>query len=180
MAAPVEAVHFLHGIHHLPAQLRRELYLDPVPHFAEIQRALLDIAAKHFFQTHRLPAELQLIGQVFPRRAVLVLDRIGQEAALLTRKRDPVSRLSELHDIACPGGAQRRRRDRQIARHDHAGALFPQAGVVRPFVHKLPVHGPDILRPQIFDMDQSPLSAAEPEMLDPGKLEILVLVIRHL
>ena len=42
------------------------------------------------------------------------------------------------------------------------------------------VHGPDILRPQIFDMDQSPLSAAEPEMLDPGKLEILVLVIRHL
>ena len=60
------------------------------------------------------------------------------------------------------------------------GALFPQAGVVRPFVHKLPVHGPDILRPQSFDMDQSPLSAAEPEMLDPGKLEILVLVIRHL
>ena len=44
----------------------------------------------------------------------------------------------------------------------------------------LPIHRPEIFRPQILNMDQRPLSAAEAKVLEPGKLEILLFLIVHL
>ena len=47
------------------------------------------------------------------------------------------------------------------------------------FVKDRTIRRAKILRPLVFNMDQRPLAAAEPEMLQTGKLEEILLGIDH-
>ena len=46
-------------------------------------------------------------------------------------------------------------------------------------VEEIPLHRSQILRPELFNVDQSPLSAAEGKMLKPRELEPFVLPVLH-
>lgn len=48
-----------------------------------------------------------------------------------------------------------------------------------PLMQKFPLNCPEILRPQLFDMDQRPLAAAKLKMLQSGNLKELLLFIFH-
>lgn len=72
-----------------------------------------------------------------------------------------------------------RRENSQIMHKNPIRPFLTQPGIVRPFVQELPFGGADVFCPLIFYMDQRPLPATEPEMLDPRKLEIFLLLIRH-
>jgi hypothetical protein len=67
--------------------------------------------------------------------------------------------------IAAPADSQIGTVNAHIPGDDQVTTLFPERAIVDLFVENLPVHSPNVFCPLLFNVDQSPLTAAEGEML---------------
>ena len=83
----------------------------------------------------------------------------------------------EFHHIACARDPECIGNDAQPPAYDQPAALFGELAVVRPFVQDFPLRRPSVFRPYLLEVDQSPLPAAEGEMLKPRKQKQLFLGI---
>ena len=81
--------------------------------------------------------------------------------------------------IAGAGDAQSPGEDPHITGDEQVSPALGQVPIVGVGVKDSAVRGAEVLRPLVLDMDQRPLPAAEFEMLQPGKLEEIVLLIGH-
>ena len=150
---------------HLFPKLRREGYAHAPARFTIKERAVRDLAAEHFLQTHGLGAQLQLVAAVLFGVAALILDRIGQPCALVPVQRHAAFVPVKLHDVTLAAEAERQRVNMQAARDDRVAAAFAKLLVMGALVQKRALRGAQVLRPLLLDMDQRPLPAAEFEML---------------
>ena len=83
--------------------------------------------------------------------------------------------------VALAGNAQRWRSDADAAGDVQIAAALLKARVVGIAVHQRAVHGAEIFRPLLLDVNQRPLAAAEFEVLQPGQQEIgFFCVIHHI
>lgn len=85
----------------------------------------------------------------------------------------------KLHRVTLSGDTQHRRVDCQPSHGQAIPTALLKFLVVDAFVHEMAVHCSAIFRPLVFDVDQCPLAAAEGEVLQARKLEVVVLLIVH-
>ena len=74
----------------------------------------------------------------------------------------------KFHHVALSAQSQRERLYAQAADNPQIASCLAQLLVMCPLVEQLPFHGSKILRPLLFDVEQHPLPAAKPEMLQAG------------
>ena len=86
---------------------------------------------------------------------------------------------AEFHYIALAGHTKRRGKDWHPAGDDKVTPAFPKICIMRVLMHQCAADRPQVFRPLTFDVDQRPLPAAELEMLDAGKLKVILLLITH-
>ena len=158
-------MHLRERASHLLAQFRRKADTLAPPRFSVEKGAFRNLAAEHFFQTHRLPAKLRRIAVILLGLAALVLDRVSKPLALTAWQRNARFITAKLQHIALTGHAEPPRKDPHTADGHKIAPLFVQRLVVRSFVQNCAVRRPEILLPLRFHMDQRPLAAAEQEML---------------
>lgn len=145
------------------------------------ERALLYTAAQHFFKTHCLRAKLRRVAVPFLWLAALVLHGEGQPSALPPAQLYAVIAAVIFKHITLPGYAEPARGQANPMEGDHIAALLAKRLIMRSCMQERAVNGTKVLRPLVFDMNQRPLPAAKQEVLQPGKLEIILLVVfaRH-
>ena len=123
-------------------------------------------APEHVFQTHRLCGELEVVVQLLPFRPVFEFDRVHTAIQV---KFDQVG-LADKAETVTP--------QRQCALHPHAG-LDLVSGCVDQMVHRLPARRVDIVGKGLLQMNQPALARAIGPVLEGGKGNRGVRVIRH-
>ena len=177
ITALIEPVHFFQSrFYFLPKRFCKRHFF-PAADFAVIEGALRDIAAEHLFQAHGLGAELQMVGVVTPWGTPFVFDGIGSISAFLTGQGDAGFRSGKFHHITGPGNPKRGRKDPHIPGNQQLAPAFPLESVMGALMKDFSFHGPEIFRPELFQMDQRPLAAAKLKMLQPGYLEEILFLI---
>lgn len=69
--------------------------------------------------------------------------------------------------------------DRQSSDNQAVSPAFLELLVMDMLMHELTVRSPEILCPLVFNMNQRPLAAAESKVLQPRKLEPILLWPTH-
>ena len=177
IAAAVAVMHFLKQSCDLAAKLVGQFDILPVPGLKIVQRGAFDPTTEHFFQTHRLRSRLQTVAIRSLAFSVFVFHRQYGPLTRSAVQRNAVFGLREHHGVALAADAEHGAFDRHPAHRQFVPAPFGQRAVVYPVVLHPAFGSAPVLRPQILNMDQRPLPAAEAVMLYPGKKEIVVLVI---
>ena len=85
----------------------------------------------------------------------------------------------EFHNVALPGKPQCAGKHSESPQQERIPAPFTQGFLVGTLMKEIAVDGPEIFRPLLFQMHQCPLPPAKDKMLDAGKLEEVLLVVRH-
>ena len=138
-----------------------EFHRRPSPVFTVKKVAAGDCYAEHFFEAHRLGAELDLIGVVRFRLAALVFHRHHRAVFM------------KFHDVALPGNPQLQRAHRHAAGDSHPGLRFVLS-LVGLVVQHLALGGKFVFRPDLLQMDEDTLARAIQPMLERGNRQELV------
>ncbi len=121
-----------------------------------INRPVANHLAGHLLQTQRLGGELNLIMQLGPLEAVLVLHRINPPIGV------------KLHHIALANQPQTIRPHRQRPLRAHALEGF-HPGFIHPLMGRIPAHGMHIVRKRLLQMNQRTLTRAIAPVLEGGQ-----------
>ncbi len=136
-------------------------------------------AAQHFLQAQGLCAELESVGIADFAAAALVLDGVRLPEAILPGQLCAGLAADKFHDVAGAADPKRSGGNAQTAHSEFVAASFSKRFVMRPLMQDLALHCTQIVAPELFHMDQRPLSSTKGEMLQPGKLEKIVFVKPH-
>lgn len=113
------------------------------------------------------------------RAAAFILHGEGKPESLLSVEWDSLLGDMKFHHITLAGQTQRMGGNREAAEDQQIAPALPQGGVMRPLMEQIPFYGAQIFLPLLFQMDKSPLPAAESKMLKAGEREEVFLTVGH-
>ena len=122
---------------------------------------------------------MEFVRLVGFRAAAFILHGEGEPKPFLPVEWDSLWRGVKFHHIALAGQTQRMGGNREAAEDQQIAPALPQGGVMRPLMEQIPFYGAQIFLPLLFQMDKSPLPAAESKMLKAGEREEVFLTVGH-
>jgi hypothetical protein len=156
------------GLFSACAQVGSELDDDAPPRPDVVEGASRNVDAPHFFERHRLGAELNTIGLERTAAATLRLDREEARLTLIGLDLDAIG-LAYESELAAPEP------DAPL----HLYVLTPStARNVCRRMPQPPIDSQVILSEHAFDVDQGTLPATKDDMLDAGERQEVVLGLR--
>ena len=172
-------MHLFNESAHLLPQLGDEINFRAPSRLTVIERAAWDLAAEHFFEAHRLTAELKRVLRALFRLSALILHRIWLPQALAILEWDSPLIPAKFKHVARARHTERAGENAHIPRDEKVSPAFGERAVVRVFVQDRAIRRAVVFRPLVFDVDERPLPATELQVLQAGKLEKVLVVKVH-